>query len=147
LNLRIESAIVILLNYYSVKSSPVVCEWNMSSIGLYVISTKAQGTSWKRRWKEYKSWRMGRNGSKCSIVDIAWLLHSWTLSNWTEGTYVSKILMLWPFNTVSHVVVIPSYKIISLQLHICNFGIVLNFNVNIRYAEYQIFEYGGDINS
>jgi hypothetical protein len=29
--------------------------------------------------------------------------------------------MLWPFNTVPHVVVTPNHKIISLILHNCNF--------------------------
>lgn len=33
-------------------------------------TSKAQGTRQKRRWKEFKSWRIGRNAVKCCLLDI-----------------------------------------------------------------------------
>ena len=41
--------------------------------------------------------------------------------------------MLRPLNTVPHVVVTPSHKIISLLLHNHNFVTVMDCNVNIDY--------------
>lgn len=35
------------------------------------------------------------------------------------------------FNTVSHTVVTPNYRIIPLLLHNCNFAIIVNCNVKI----------------
>jgi len=39
--------------------------------------------------------------------------------------------MLQPFKIVSHAVVNSNPKIISLQLHNCNFATVMNYNINI----------------
>jgi hypothetical protein len=39
--------------------------------------------------------------------------------------------MLLPFNTVSHVVVMPNHRIILLLLYNCNFDPVTNHSVNI----------------
>ena len=46
-------------------------------------------------------------------------------------TVVLNLLRLLPFDTVLHVVMIPSHKIILLLLHNCNFATVRNHNVNI----------------
>ena len=46
--------------------------------------------------------------------------------------------MLWPFNTVPHVVVTPSHKIISLLLYNCNFATARNYHENIWCAGYPI---------
>ena len=43
----------------------------------------------------------------------------------------STFLMLQPFNTVPHVVVTHSHKIISLPLHNCNFATVVSCHVDI----------------
>jgi hypothetical protein len=47
-------------------------------------------------------------------------------------------LMLWPFNTVLHVVVTPSQKIVSLLLHNYWSATVISYNVNILHAGYLI---------
>jgi hypothetical protein len=47
-------------------------------------------------------------------------------------------LMLWPFNTVPHVVVTPNHDIIWLLLHNCNFSTIMNHNINIWYVGYII---------
>ena len=44
--------------------------------------------------------------------------------------WLSTFLMLRPFNTVPHVVVI-NHKIILLLLHNCNFDTFMNRNINI----------------
>jgi hypothetical protein len=52
---------------------------------------------------------------------------------WPNATFQ----MLWPFNTVPHVAVTPSHKIISLLLHNCEFATVMNNDVkNICCARY-----------
>lgn len=43
----------------------------------------------------------------------------------------STLLRLWPFNTVSHVVVTSTIKLFSLLLPKCDFAAVMNCNVNI----------------
>ena len=48
--------------------------------------------------------------------------------------------MLWPFNTIPHVVVTPNNKIILLLLYNCNFASIMNCNVNIWYAGYLVFD-------
>lgn len=58
--------------------------------------------------------------------------HTWLhipLEQW-----FSTFIMLRPFNTAPHVVVIPKHKVISLLLHKSNFAIVMDHNVNIWYA-------------
>ena len=47
------------------------------------------------------------------------------------GLWLSSFLVLWPFNTVPHVVVTPTIKLFSLLLHNCNFATVMNNNANI----------------
>jgi hypothetical protein len=54
--------------------------------------------------------------------------------------WFSTFLMLWPFNTVLHVVVTSNHKIISLLLHNCNFAVVINCNVNIWNIGYLIYD-------
>jgi hypothetical protein len=48
-------------------------------------------------------------------------------------------LMLWLFNTVLHVVLTPSIKLLFFLLHNCNFVTVTNHNVNIWYSGYLIW--------
>jgi hypothetical protein len=45
--------------------------------------------------------------------------------------YSLTFLMLGPFNTFPHVVIVPNHKIISLLPHKCTFATVMNCNVNI----------------
>ena len=66
------------------------------------------------------------------LRDSSYYVHN-TLDLW-----VSTFLILQLLNTVSHVVVNPNHKIISLLLHNCNFATVVNHNVNILYAGYLI---------
>lgn len=55
---------------------------------------------------------------------------------WLSYPLKQQFLMLRPFNTAPHVVLTPPcHKIISLLLHICDFAVVMNPNVNIRYAD------------
>jgi len=44
--------------------------------------------------------------------------------------------MLWPITIVSHVVLTPNHKVISLLLQNYNFGTVMNHNANTWYAGY-----------
>lgn len=37
------------------------------------VPTKAQRTSWKRGWKDCKSWMMGRRTVRSSHLDVDWL--------------------------------------------------------------------------
>ena len=46
------------------------------------------------------------------------------------GHGFSTSQMLWPFNTVLHVVVTASHKIALLLLHNCNFATVMSCHVN-----------------
>jgi hypothetical protein len=46
------------------------------------------------------------------------------------GQRFSTFLMLWPFNTVPHVVT-PNIELFLLLLHDCNFATAMNYNVNI----------------
>ena len=39
-------------------------------------TSKAQGTRQKRRWKEFKSWRIGRNAEGFCLLGTARMLHS-----------------------------------------------------------------------
>lgn len=45
-------------------------------------SSKAQGTSQKRRQKESKSQRMWRDAVRCCLLNMTWLSHSWTHKRW-----------------------------------------------------------------
>ena len=49
----------------------------------------------------------------------------------TVELWFSTFLMRRPFSTVSHVVLTPNRKIISLLLHNCNFGTIVNHNHNL----------------
>lgn len=49
----------------------------------------------------------------------------------TLGQWFSTPLMLVPFNTGPHVVVIPNHKVISLLLHNCNFATVMNQDIDL----------------
>lgn len=56
------------------------------------------------------------------------------LSTMTQASIRAAVLNLpnnVTFNTVSHTVVTPNYRIISLLLHNCNFAIIMNCSVNI----------------
>jgi hypothetical protein len=46
--------------------------------------------------------------------------------------------MLWPFNTVLHVIMTPGHKIITLLLQNCNFATVMNQDVNVWNAGHLI---------
>jgi hypothetical protein len=62
------------------------------------------------------------NWARCFTYD---LLQQWFLT----------FLMLWPFNTVPHVVVTcPTIQLSLLLLYNCNFATVWNHNLNIWYA-------------
>lgn len=45
--------------------------------------------------------------------------------------WVSTCRVLWPFNTVTHVVVIPNHKLLLLLSHNYNFATFVNQNANI----------------
>ena len=64
-------------------------------------------------------------------------IHTYYVQN-TLDLWVSTFLILQLLNTVSHVVVNPNHKIISLLLHNCNFAAIINNNVTISYAGYLI---------
>ena len=53
----------------------------------------------------------------------------WQLPHSLEQWF-SIFLMLWPFNTVPHVVANHNHKFFSLLLHNCSFSSLLNRNVN-----------------
>lgn len=64
--------------------------------------------------------------------------HPW-ISAWKSfplEQQISTFLMLQPFNSISHSVVVPNHKIISLLLHNFKFSIIMNHNINVWYAEY-----------
>ena len=48
--------------------------------------------------------------------------------------------MLQAFNIFPHVVVNPNHKLILLLLCNCHFSTVMNHNVNIWYAEHQLYD-------
>ena len=49
----------------------------------------------------------------------------------TLHQWFSAFLIFWAFNTVSHIVVIPTTKLFLLVLHNCNFATVMNHNINV----------------
>jgi hypothetical protein len=55
-----------------------------------------------------------------------------------SDNWFSTFLILWPFNIVPPVVVIPKHNIISLLLHSYNFATVINHNIKIWYTGYLI---------
>jgi hypothetical protein len=57
--------------------------------------------------------------------------------------WVLTFQMLWPFNTVPHVMVTPKHKVTSLLLHNCNFAAVMSRKVNTWYLGYLIFNSKG----
>lgn len=57
--------------------------------------------------------------------------------------WFSTFLMLWPSNTVSHVVVTlpnPPIKLFLLLYHKCNFATVIYHNINFGYAGHLIYK-------
>ena len=61
----------------------------------------------------------------------------------TRLQWFSTFLILWPFNTVPHVVVTPNHKIILLRLYNCNFASGMNHKVTIENAGYPVYDFKG----
>jgi hypothetical protein len=57
-----------------------------------------------------------------------------------QNQWFSTFLMLQAFNIFPHVVVNPNHKLILLLLCNCHFSTVMNHNVNIWYAEHQLYD-------
>ena len=72
----------------------------------------------------------------CSRRNSSWAQQAVSLNNGCPfpslDQWLSTFLMLWPFDTVPHVVLTPNHKVVLL-LHGCNFA---SCNVNIWYAGY-----------
>lgn len=56
--------------------------------------------------------------------------------NYHLYSWFSTLQILWPLDTVPHVIVIPIHKIISLLLLKCNFDTVVHCNVNTWFVGY-----------
>ena len=54
---------------------------NRRSVLTLTTTTKAQGTSRKRRQKEFKSQTLGKGALKCYLLVRTWLSHLWTRSS------------------------------------------------------------------
>lgn len=56
------------------------------------------------------------------------------------SSVVLTFLVLWPFNSVPNALATPTIKLFSVILHNCNVAPVINWNINIWYAVYLIFD-------
>lgn len=48
---------------------------------IFTNPAKAQGPSWKRRWRQWKSCKMGRSAMSFCLPNMMWLSYSWAYRN------------------------------------------------------------------
>jgi hypothetical protein len=94
--------------------------------------------------EEWRPYWLKVFGHKLKLI-LGWILRyvDMGLGRWHRTVCVCVFVcvcflnfpMLWPFNTVSHVMLTPTIKLFLLLLQNHNFTIVMNHGINIWYVD------------
>jgi len=74
------------------------------------------------------------------VSSISWSDMDVRENNWGSRTAVLNLPNLWPFNAVPRGVATPSHNIIFIATSNCNIATIMNYNVNICYEGFLLFD-------
>lgn len=114
----------------------IICKWGQDFLPPHPMFTPYFHLAGLARTSSSEPKRSRDSRSPCIVPDLSGPVPYFS----PLRTVFLAFPMPWPFNTVLHVVVTPTIKL----LHNCNLATLMNHNVYIWYSGYVIYDHCGD---